>query len=96
MESELVDMLPRRILKLGGLVGEVPERPIVVTDSRLRWGSKAPFACPLPPFAMVLEPRWKSCDRAACVTELRRWLVPLGDPSEAILGEFKSCEGTGC
>lgn len=35
MESELlVDMLPRRMLKLGGLVGDVPERPIVVTDNR--------------------------------------------------------------
>jgi hypothetical protein len=34
IESELVEMLPRRILKVAGLVGEVPERPMVVTDSR--------------------------------------------------------------
>lgn len=36
IESELVDMLPRRMLKVGGLVGDVPERPIVVTDNRRR------------------------------------------------------------
>jgi hypothetical protein len=42
IESELVDMLPRRILKVGGFVGDVPERPMVVTDRRRLWGSK-PF-----------------------------------------------------
>lgn len=34
IESELVDMLPRRMLNDGGLVGDVPERPMVVTDNR--------------------------------------------------------------
>lgn len=43
MESELVDMLPRRMLKAGWLVGEVPERPIVVTDSRRLCASKLLF-----------------------------------------------------
>jgi len=33
MESELVDMLPLRT-KADVLVGEVPERPMVVTESR--------------------------------------------------------------
>ena len=34
IESELVDMLSRRMPKAAGLVGEVPDKPIVLTDSR--------------------------------------------------------------
>ena len=39
MESELVDMLPRRRLKGVVLVGEVPERPSVEIESRRLWAS---------------------------------------------------------
>lgn len=41
MESELVERLPRRMPKAAGLVGEIPERPIVVTDKRRLWASAA-------------------------------------------------------
>lgn len=34
MESELVDMLSRRMPNAAGLVGEVPDRPMVVTERR--------------------------------------------------------------
>ena len=36
MESELVDMLPRRMPKGTPLLGEVPERPRVVMERRRR------------------------------------------------------------
>ena len=73
MESELVDMLPRRMGKAGVLVGEVPERPIVVTERRRRCASlKDPLAGKGPPLELADGPRWKRLERAAWVMELRR------------------------
>lgn len=89
MESELVDMLPRRILKVGGLVGDVPERPMVVTDKRRRWGSKL-FIWPLLPFELLDGPRWKRLERAAWVIELRRGFTPLEELSEDIVGSTEA------
>ena len=43
IESELVDKLPRR-RRAEGVVGEVPERPSVVTESLRRWSAAAPEA----------------------------------------------------
>lgn len=103
IESEFVDMLPRRMAKGVVLVGEVPERPIVVTERRRRWGSlKEPLAA----YDAALEPadgpRWKRLERAAWVMELRRWAGgtaalpprPLGELSEDIVDwAFGGCSG---
>ncbi len=82
MESELfVDMLDRRIPNVVGLVGDVPDKPIVVTDSR-RCGlfmavETGPGKVAVPVEVELL--RWKRFVNAAEVTELRRLrLVPSG------------------
>jgi|SRR5687768_13930824 hypothetical protein len=90
-ELELVDMLPLRRLKEGEAFCCVPDSPSVVTDKRRR-----PSLAAAPP--VVLPPRWKRLDMAACVIELRRWRLgcsPLGTapfplPSEdiALVAEF--------
>lgn len=70
--DELVEMLPRRLPKVAGLVGEVPERPIVVTERRRPRGSAAPLLGPeSEPFPLD-GLRWKRLESAACVMELRR------------------------
>lgn len=73
---ELVDMLPLRTLKVGGLEGEVPDRPRVVTESRRRPVSIGPVGCPGKPLPLGTElPRWKRLVRAAWVMEPRRLRV---------------------
>lgn len=88
MESELVDMLPRRMKEVVS-VGEVPESPMVVIDKRRLCAS----ALPLPlgkggPAGAFEGPRENRLDKAAWVIELRRWPVPgpLGDVSDMALG----------
>lgn len=71
MESELVDKLPRR-MKVAVLVGEVPDRPIVVMESRRLWESLLPPLGNGGPVEPDEGPRWNRLDRAACVIELRR------------------------
>lgn len=74
--DEFVEMLPRR-MKVAGVVGEVPDRPMVVTERRrpLR-GSAAPLLGPEnEPFPLE-GPRWKRLDNAAWVMEPRRWATP--------------------
>jgi hypothetical protein len=62
---ELVDMLPRR-MKEELLVGEVPERPRVVTERRRRPVSTGPEAWPGKPLPLGTEfPRWNRLVRAA-------------------------------
>lgn len=76
MESELVEMLPRRMpAETGMVVGEVPERPSVEMERRRRWSFMA---------AVVMGPGktlvpcevelllWKRLVKAAEVTEARR------------------------
>jgi len=88
MESELVDMLPRRNADMAEvLVGEVPDNPRVETESLRRWASVLVF--------MVAEgktgvpatvlPRWRREAMATWVMEARRsrgtlfWLGPSPD-----------------
>lgn len=74
-ELELVETLSRRI-KLAWLVGELPERPRVLTERRRPRGSVMPGA-PGRGGTLELEgPRWKRFERAAWVMELRRWAMP--------------------
>lgn len=84
MESELVERLPRRMLKAAGLVGEVPERPIVVTDRRRRWASAAEPGGNGGPLGLEEGPRWKRLERAAWVMELRRLPPPPGPDGEVL------------
>ena len=70
--EELVDMLPRRMPKVAGVVGEVPDRPMVVTERRRPRGSAAPLPVPeSEPFPLD-GLRWNRLESAACVMELRR------------------------
>lgn len=65
-ESELVEMLPRRMPK-DGLLAAPPDRPRVLTDRRRPRASLGePFVCD------VELPRWNRFDKAAWVMELRR------------------------
>ena len=85
-------MLPRRILLKTEevLVGDVPESPMVLTDSLRLWTS---LAAPFPgggigatlPFDGARE---KRLERAACVIELRRLAMPpLGLFSVDMMGK---------
>jgi len=75
-EFELVERLPRlRFWKLGGVFCCVPERPIVVTERRLRFASLDKGGGP-----DTLLPRWKRFESAACVMELRRWRLAPSPP----------------
>lgn len=63
---ELVDMLPRRMKEEEVLVGEVPERPSVVTERRRRPASTGPEAWLGKPLPLGTEfPRWNRLVRAA-------------------------------
>lgn len=89
IESELVDMLPRR-MKEEVSVGEVPESPMVVIDKRRLCASALPLPLPLGkggPADAFEGPREKRLDKAAWVIELRRWPVPgpLGEVSDMAL-----------
>lgn len=92
MESELVERLPRRMAKAGGLVGEVPERPMVVKDKRRLWASVAEAGEKGGPLGLAEGPRWKRLERAAWVMELRRLPVPQPPPGPegAVLSEDMS------
>lgn len=87
IESELVDMLPRR-MKEELSVGEVPESPMVVIDKRRLCASTLPLPLgkggPADAFEGFRENR---LDKAAWVIELRRWPVPgpLGELSDMTL-----------
>lgn len=83
IESEFVDMLPRRkrleadvALKVEVLVGEVPTRPIVERESLRRWASVLVFMLAEGkagvPLAVGLGRCWKRLARAVCVTDGRR------------------------
>jgi hypothetical protein len=82
IESEVVvEILPRR--SPNGVVawGDVPERPSVVTDRRLRWSRAAAdvadsLAWPLPAEVELL--RWNKLEKAADVTEPRRLPLVFG------------------
>jgi len=84
IESEpLVDRLPRRRPKGVGMLGEVPERPTVETDSLLRWSmavAMGPGRVGVPEATELL--RWNRLVKAAEVTDGRR----LRDMSLGLLG----------
>lgn len=70
---ELVETLSRRTK--AAFVGELPERPTVLTERRRPRGS-AMLGAPGSGGTLTLEgPRWKRLERAAWVMELRRWAV---------------------
>lgn len=72
---EVVETLSRRT-KAAGFVGELPERPMVLTDRRRPRGSVM-LGAPGSGGTFPLEgPRWKRLERAAWVMELRRWATP--------------------
>lgn len=74
-ELELVETLSRRI-KVAGLVGELPERPMVLTERRRPRGSVM-LGAPGRGGTLPLEGAlWKRLERAAWVMELRRWAMP--------------------
>lgn len=94
IEPEFVEMLPRRILVKTEevLVGDVPESPMVLTESRRLCAS---LAAPLPgggiggmlPLDGLRE---KRLERAACVIELRRLaMLPLGPFSVDMLAKVR-------
>ena len=69
IESELVEMLPRRRVKgVATLLGDVPESPMVDMDSRRRWSlmGKAVAGAAVDPFL------WNRLV-SGLLTELRRW-----------------------
>lgn len=69
---ELVERLPRRMLKGWALEGEVPERPSVVTERRRRLPSIETWPGKPEPLGTEL-PLWKRLVRAAWEMEPRRF-----------------------
>ena len=77
MESELVDMLLRRMLKDGGWLEADADNPTVVTESRRLCAS---LVAGKPPLVAEL-PRLNNCERATCEIEPRLFRGLVSGPA---------------